>query len=67
MDTVVIITPPVKPIVKTKPKFKIYKVKNGDTLSEIADKHHIGLSKLKKINNLRSDTLQIGQSLKIPK
>jgi LysM repeat protein len=69
MDTVVVITPPVKPVVKTtpKPKYKMYKVKDGDTLSEIADKHHIGLTKLKKINNLRSDKIQIGQSLKIPK
>jgi LysM repeat protein len=69
LDTVVIITPPVKPVVKPtpKPKYKIYKVKDGDTLSEIAEKHHIGLSKLKKFNNLRSDKIQIGQSLKIPK
>jgi LysM repeat protein len=69
VDTVVVITPPVKPVVKPtpKPKYKIYKVKDGDTLSEIADKHHIGLSKLKKFNNLRSDKIQIGQSLKIPK
>lgn len=67
--TVVVITPPVKPVVKPtpKPKYKIYKVKDGDTLSEIAEKHHIGLSKLKKFNNLRSDKIQIGQSLKIPK
>lgn len=69
LDTVVVITPPVKPVVKPapKPKYKIYKVKDGDTLSEIAEKYHIGLSKLKKINNLRSDKIQIGQSLKIPK
>lgn len=69
VDTVVVITPAPKPVVKPapKPKFKIYKVKEGDTLSEIAEKHHIGLSKLKKFNNLRSDSLQIGQSLKIPK
>jgi LysM repeat protein len=69
VDTVVVITPPVKPVVKPtpKPKYKIYKVKDGDTLSEIADKHHIGLSKLKKFNNLRSDKIQFGQSLKIPK
>jgi LysM repeat protein len=69
MDSVVVITPPVKPIVKAspKPKYKNYKVKDGDTLSEIAEKHHIGLSKLKKFNNLRSDKIQIGQTLKIPK
>ena len=64
---------PQKPVVKPtpkpkpKPKYKIYKVKSGDTLSEIAEKYHVPLSKLKKANNLRSDKISIGQSLKIPK
>jgi LysM repeat protein len=51
-----------------KPKIhqKKYKVKTGDSLSEIAEKHHTSLSKLKKANGLRSDTIQIGQILKIP-
>jgi len=30
------------------------------------EKHHTSLSKLKKANGLRSDTIQIGQILKIP-
>lgn len=66
-------TAPQKPVVKPtpkpkpKPKYKIYKVKSGDTLSEIAEKYHVPLSKLKKANNLRSDKIKIGQSLKIPK
>lgn len=50
-----------------KPSYKIYKVKNGDTLSEIGEKFHVGVSKIKKLNGLKSDTIQIGQSLKIPK
>jgi len=50
----------------TKTKYKIYTVKAGDTLSEIAEKYHVSLSRLKKTNNLRSNTIQIGQKLKIP-
>ncbi len=55
-----------KTIAISKPKLKMYKVRAGDTLSEIAEKYHVSLSQLKKINNLRSNTLQIGQTLKIP-
>lgn len=50
----------------TKPRYKSYKVKSGDTLSEIAAKYHVSVSQLKKTNNLRSNTIQIGQILKIP-
>lgn len=55
-----------KVIPKKKPITRYYKVKSGDTLSEIAEKHHTSVTKIKKINNLKSDNLRIGQSLKIP-
>ena len=42
-----------------------YKVKKGDTLSEIAAKYKVKVSTLKKLNNLRSDLIRIGQVLKI--
>ena len=51
---------------KKKPSTRNYKVKTGDTLSEIAEKKHTSVSKLKKVNNLKSDKLRIGQILKIP-
>jgi LysM repeat protein len=72
-DSTTTVPTPQKPVVKPtpkpkpKPKYKTYKVKSGDTLSEIAEKYHVPLSKLKKANNLRSDKIKIGQSLKIPK
>jgi LysM repeat protein len=66
-DSTVVNTPP--PIVKTVPKqiYKMYKVKSGDTLGEIAGKHHVSIAAIKKANHLRSDTIQIGQSLRIPR
>jgi len=43
----------------------IYKVKSGDTLYSIARKHGVDVTHIKKQNNLRSNTLQIGQSLRL--
>lgn len=43
-----------------------YKVVAGDTLYSIANKLDTSVSELKKINNLTSNTLSIGQTLKIP-
>ena len=44
----------------------IYQVKSGDTLYSIANKLDTTVSELKKINNLNSNMLSIGQKLKIP-
>ena len=55
-----------KVIPKKKPTTRYYKVKSGDTLSEIAEKYHTSVAKIKKSNNLRGDNLRIGQLLKIP-
>lgn len=43
-----------------------YKVKSGDTLSEIAEKFHTSIKKIKAVNHLTSDRIQVGQTLKIP-
>ena len=53
-----------KPVVKSRQRK--YKVKSGDTSSEIAQKYHTSVSKIKKANGLRSDMIRIGQVLKIP-
>lgn len=45
---------------------KIYVVKKGDTLGEIAEKHNVKTLNLKKTNNLKNHNLQIGQKLTIP-
>ena len=48
------------------PKMLIYKVKPGDALSRLAKKHGVSMAELRRINNLKSDNIQIGQKLKIP-
>ncbi|WP_200766547.1 LysM peptidoglycan-binding domain-containing protein [Vibrio nigripulchritudo] len=48
-----------KPIVK-------HKVKRGEYLGKIASKYGVSTSAIKKVNNLKSDTLSVGQVLIIP-
>lgn len=43
-----------------------YKVSKGDTLSVIANRQGVPLSRLREYNELKSDVIRIGQVLKIP-
>ncbi|MCB1644162.1 MAG: N-acetylmuramoyl-L-alanine amidase [Pseudomonadales bacterium] len=47
-------------------KLATYRIERGDTLSGIAVKYRVSAESLKKLNGLRTDTLRIGQVLKIP-
>ena len=46
---------------------KSYKVKRGDTLLNIAKRFDISSAQIKEINNLNSNSIQIGQVLKLSK
>lgn len=43
-----------------------HKVAKGDTLTSLAKKYNTSVESLKSANGLRSDTISLGQSLKIP-
>lgn len=45
---------------------EIYTVKKGDSLWKIANKHNTTVEKLKSANNLKTNTLSVGQKLLIP-
>lgn len=57
----------IKTVVKPSNKSLKIIVKKGQNLSEIADRYHLSVRQLKKINQLTSDKLSIGQELSISK
>lgn len=58
---------PKKPAPTKKTTTVKYKVKNGDTLWSIAQRHGTTVARIKQLNNLRSDFLRLGQILIISK
>ncbi|WP_276379350.1 LysM peptidoglycan-binding domain-containing protein [Flavobacterium sp. H4147] len=61
------ITPKVKAVkeVETAKDIQFYKVRKGDNLGAIADKYNVNISDLKKWNNLKSNAVAFGKTLKI--
>ncbi len=53
--------------VSTEAEYDIYEVQKGATLSVIAKAYEVSVQDIKRANNLKSDMLQIGQKLKIPR
>lgn len=49
----------------TKGNLYYYKVKKGDSISQIAERYHVSTSELKKWNGLKSNNIQAGQTLKL--
>ena len=55
----------VREAVESSKEIQFYKVKKGDNLGAIADKYNVNISDLKKWNNLKSNAIALGRSLKI--
>ncbi len=47
-------------------RLRVYTVSKGDTLSEIAKKNNVSLSRLRNANNIKNDVIRIGQKLTLP-
>jgi membrane-bound lytic murein transglycosylase D len=45
--------------------FKLYTVKNGDSLYSISQKHHVTIAEIRKLNNIKNDNIIPGMKLKI--
>ncbi|MBT8148974.1 MAG: LysM peptidoglycan-binding domain-containing protein, partial [Pseudomonadales bacterium] len=43
-----------------------YKIKSGDTLSEVALRNSVSLRELRRYNRLKDDKIRVGQVIKIP-
>ena len=50
---------------KAQTKATYYRVRKGDNLGRIAQKYHTTVSKIKKLNHLRSDFIREGQKLRV--
>lgn len=50
---------------KNRPNYVTHKIKSGETLSTIAVKYHTSVKNIKKWNNLTSDRIRAGNSLRI--
>lgn len=48
-------------------QLKRHQIRRGESLSVIANRYSVSISSLKKVNNLRSSVVKIGQTLKIPR
>lgn len=68
---VVVVDPPVDvvdPPVDEEPEYEEYKIKRGDTISQIARKYKVSTEEILKLNKIAdSRKIQIGQVIKIPR
>ncbi|HLR37381.1 MAG TPA: glucosaminidase domain-containing protein [Chitinophagaceae bacterium] len=51
---------------QTSGQVAIYKVKRGDTLYQLAQKNDTSVQSIRQLNHLNSNTIRVGQRLKIP-
>jgi len=47
-------------------KIKEYRIARGDTLSDIAVRNNISLGQIKKLNQMTSDSIKVGQVIRVP-
>ena len=48
------------------PETTVYIVQRGDYLAKISKKYNVTIAAIKKLNNLKSDNIRLGQKLKLP-
>uniref|UniRef100_UPI0037096AB2 LysM peptidoglycan-binding domain-containing protein n=1 Tax=Flavobacterium piscinae TaxID=2506424 RepID=UPI0037096AB2 len=44
----------------------MHKIRNGESLSVIADKYNVTIKSIKSANSLKSNNIRAGKTLKIP-
>ena len=64
--TVILATVPPTPSLGPTPVIVKYRVKAGDSLIEIAARYKVSVQAIKNANNLKDDTIRVGEELVIP-
>ena len=54
------------PAAPVEPEYTVYIVQRGDYLAKISKKYNITINSIKRLNNMKDDTIRIGQKLKLP-
>ena len=55
-----------KPLPPPEPEYTVYIVQRGDYLAKISKKYNVTINSIKRLNNLKDDTIRIGQKIKLP-
>ncbi len=58
------VSAPSSPAPSSEPSY--HKVKSGDTLFSLSSRYSTSVAELKRLNGLKSDSIRVGQSLRIP-
>ncbi len=56
----------VKLLPPPEPEYTVYIVQRGDYLAKISKKYNVTINSIKRLNNLKDDTIRIGQKIKLP-
>lgn len=59
------VKPAAKPAAIDNSDYEFYKVRKGDNLGAIASKYNVSITELKKWNNLKTNSVAVGRSIKI--
>ena len=56
----------VKQLPPPEPEYTVYIVQRGDYLAKISKKYNVTINSIKRLNNLKDNTIRIGQKIKLP-
>ena len=62
----IVVKKEVKPLPPPEPEYTVYIVQRGDYLAKISKKYNVTINSIKRLNNLKDDTIRIGQKIKLP-
>ena len=57
---------PATPVGTDDPAITVHTVVKGDTLTKISNSYRVSISEIRQANQLKNDTVQVGQQLRIP-